>query len=174
MTETGLRVSELLGLYDTDFRGDAFRVCRQLDRQRDDWSVAPLKTLASNREVKVSKTAAAALERWRVIRQIDREKIGGYWNDTGLTFTAANGQPLFERNLQRTLDLILGAAGLRHYSLHDLRRTFGTSLANKKTPIHVVGALMGHADIKTTLGHYNTAFDEDKSAAVELVSDFQI
>ena len=174
LTETGLRVSELLGLYDSDITGLSCIVSRQLERTGDDWSVTTLKTLAANRDVKISYNARAALNRWLRTREKDRSTVGRYWQNHGFIFTAGNGEPLFERNLQRTLNSILKASGLRHYSLHDLRRTFGTSLANKKTPIHVVGALMGHADVKTTLKHYNTAFDEDKSAAVEFVSDFKI
>lgn len=174
MTETGLRVGELLGLYDSDIFGLSCMVSRQLERVGDGWSVAPLKTLSANRDVKISYNARVAMNRWLRTREKERSKVGRYWQDHGFIFTAGNGEPLSERGLQRTLNSILKAAGLRHYSLHDLRRTFGTSLANKKTPIHVVGALMGHADVKTTLKHYNQAFDEDKTAAVENVSDFQL
>lgn len=175
LTETGLRVSELLGLKDVDFDEKVFRVARKLERSTgESWSVQPLKTKSSTRVVPMSETAKAALVVWRGVQRREREKLGEYWREHGFAFTAANGEPLFDRNLQRTLDSILSAANLGHYSLHDLRRTFGTTLANAGTPIHVVGSLMGHADIKTTLNHYNTTFAEDKAKAVNSISDFQI
>lgn len=173
LTETGLRISELLGLCDGDFSDGSFRVARQLERMTgEDWALSPLKTPASKRTIPMSRAAKSALQEWRRIQAEDRERVGEHYVDHSFTFTAGNGEPLAPRNIQRALTAVLKAAKIRHYSLHDLRRTFGTTLANKKTPIHVLSALMGHSDIKTTLKYYNATFAEDMAAAVESVSDF--
>ena len=41
-------------------------------------------------------------------------------------------------------------------TIHDLRRTFITRLIRAGVPLPTVQKLAGHADIKTTLTHYNT------------------
>ena len=173
LVSTGLSISELLGLKDTDFDAEGFQVSRKLERETGEaWSLKPLKALSRNRRVPLSDLSKKALEEWRKIQAEDVKRAGQYWRNHGFTFTAGNGEPLFDRNVQRSLTAILTAAKLGHYGLHDLRRTFGTTLANDGVPIHVTASLMGHSDIKTTLKHYNNAFDEDKSKAVNSISKF--
>jgi len=57
----------------------------------------------------------------------------------------------------------LEAAGLsRSFSFHDLRHTFGTTMARRGVPVGTIQAWMGHADLATTqlYMHYAPA-DED-------------
>jgi integrase len=160
-----LRISEALGLADDD-AGDALNVRRNLEFNGDAWGFAPLKTRRSARVIPISDQAAEALRKWREVRRSDVLRAGGDYNANGLLFAARNGEPLHPRNVQRAFDAILSAAGLRHYGLHALRRAFGSTLAAQNVPIHVVAALMGHTDIKTTLTFYATPFAEDSAKAV--------
>lgn len=50
--------------------------------------------------------------------------------------------------------------------LHDLRRTFATTLHNNGVDIAVISRLLGHADISTTMKHYAFTLDESKKEAV--------
>lgn len=162
---TGLRISEALGLADDDVT-DSVRVRRNLEYDGDVWRFAPLKTRKSARVVPLSDQAREILAQWRGVRRSDQERAAGDWRANGLLFTTRNGEPLQPRNVQRTFDAILSAAGLQHYGLHALRRAFGSTLAAQGVPIHVVAALMGHSDIKTTLNFYTTPFAEDSAKAI--------
>jgi integrase len=45
----------------------------------------------------------------------------------------------------------LAAASLpRHFSFHDLRHTFGTTMARAGAPVGTIQEWMGHADLATT------------------------
>jgi integrase len=46
------------------------------------------------------------------------------------------------------------AVGIPGLTLHDLRRTFGTRCAEAGIPPAHLRDIMGHSDLKTTLGHY--------------------
>jgi integrase len=60
------------------------------------------------------------------------------------------------------------AAGILDLHFHDLRHTFGTRAADAGVPIGAVAAVMGHADIHTTV-RYAQATDECKRRAVEAI-----
>lgn len=155
---SGLRISEALGLKWDDLEPGwrAMAVERRLEWLKGGaWRLAPLKTRKSRRRVPVSPLALQALH---------LAPGGGEF-----VFCGAQGRPLWPRNIQRSLDAALERAGLPHYSLHDLRRTFATTLARSGTPVHLVQAVMGHESVATTLGHYTSPFEEDVEAAVSQI-----
>lgn len=53
---------------------------------------------------------------------------------------------------------------------HSLRHTFGTELANKGTPVHLIRELMGHQSIETTLRYMHTNRDQKRAAIRSLAS----
>ena len=55
------------------------------------------------------------------------------------------------------------------YSFHDLRRTFGTNLANRGVSPKVLQKLMGHAKLETTMKYYVNADMDEKRKAVDLL-----
>lgn len=55
-----------------------------------------------------------------------------------------------------------------HCTLHGLRHTFATILANSETPLRVLQDLMGHKDIQSTM-IYISARNESKEKAVEKI-----
>lgn len=59
---------------------------------------------------------------------------------------------------------------LRKPGLHCLRRTFATRLHSKGAPLATVQALLGHADIQTTM-RYVAALPEDAKAAIEALNE---
>lgn len=61
-------------------------------------------------------------------------------------------------------------AEVPHVSLHDCRRTCATRLIRADVPLPTVQKMMGHADIKTTLEHYNWVSDDDMREALNKVA----
>jgi hypothetical protein len=63
-------------------------------------------------------------------------------------------------NTPRRFKTLCRRAGVREFTIHDLRRSCITNWA-RKLPIHVVQQLAGHADINTTRKYYLSVQDED-------------
>lgn len=54
-------------------------------------------------------------------------------------------------------------AGIKHATIHDIRRSFCTSMIERGVPLPIVSAAMGHRSMSTTQRHY--AFASDKAVA---------
>ena len=52
-------------------------------------------------------------------------------------------------------------------SVHCLRKSYGTNVANLGTPVHTLKELMGHSNIQTTMEFYLKSTDANKLKAVE-------
>lgn len=160
---TGLRISEALGAKWEDLNNDqtALRVERRLEwLPNGKWRYGLLKTKKSRRLVPVSPLAGEVL----------KTLVETAANRQGLLFFGSTGNPLWPRNVQRALDAALRRAKLPHVSLHDLRRSFASTLAASGTPVHVLQALLGHESVTTTLNHYANHFQEDLELAVKGLS----
>jgi integrase len=60
--------------------------------------------------------------------------------------------------------------GKAKYSLHDLRRTFATKLANNGISPKVLKELMGHTKLETTMGYYVNAGLSEKRKAIQQIT----
>lgn len=180
LLSTGLRIGEALATSPVDLNLGAkprptVRVERNLDRSEGWWQIAPTKSRKARRTVPLSEDAVKAIEAQKRLLGADMAAIGEDYRNQGFLFAAATGEPLSERNVQRSLNSILGAIDERepnpllklgHYSLHELRHTFASVLANRGVPIHVLQALMGHENSATTSKYYLHAFADDLASAV--------
>ena len=70
-------------------------------------------------------------------------------------------------NLLRKFRTRRRQAGVKKYTLHDLRRSAVTNWASR-LPIHVVQKLAGHSDIKTTQTYYLFVRKEDIARAQQV------
>jgi integrase len=75
------------------------------------------------------------------------------------------GEPLCGMMLYRHFKADLKRAGLPEIRFHDLRHSFGTQAA-KRFPIHEVQAMMGHANIATTMRYLHYVEDPRASATL--------
>ncbi len=75
------------------------------------------------------------------------------------------GEPLCGMMIYRHFKADLKRAGLPEIRLHDLRHSFGTQAA-KRFPIHEVQAMMGHANIATTMRYLHYVEDARASATL--------
>ena len=81
--------------------------------------------------------------------------LGKWWQgDDDLVFRAEGGAPLFPSTVSSLMRKLVGAAGLPHARLHDLRHLHATTLLLAGVPVHVVAARLGHADPSITLKVY--------------------
>jgi integrase len=139
---TGLRESELCAerWRDVDFPASAIRVQRS-------WVLGEMgspKSRRSLRSVPMADPVAGALERYY--------QATGEPDGDALVFAGPNGEPLDKSSILRRFRRALKAAGLDEtHRFHDLRHTFGTTMAAAGVPLRTLQEWMGHRDIQTTM-----------------------
>jgi integrase/recombinase XerC len=131
----GLRISELVGLNDSDLdlRGEIVRVRGKGRRER----LAPL-----------GSHAVRAIRRWLNVRKIHPCLVS---NPDRPLFVNRFGQRLTTRSVARMLEKYLKQTGLdQRTTPHSLRHSFATHLLNAGADIRSVQELLGHKSLVTT------------------------
>ena len=85
-------------------------------------------------------------------------------------FTSEGGG-LIPQSVNQRFTRLLKTAGLPHFRVHDLRHTFGTTLAADGVDVVTIQKLMGHSDIKTTMRYLHAAPDRMQWAVENLQLD---
>ncbi|SFS22254.1 site-specific integrase [Yoonia litorea] len=70
-------------------------------------------------------------------------------------------------DLQKPWRRIRDRAGLRNVRIHDLRHTYASNAVSSGMPIQMVGRLLGHSQIQTTMRYAHLADDPVRKAAEE-------
>lgn len=147
---TGMRMSELLGLRWGDISEDVIHVRRQY--YRGSWCPP-----------KGNKTRLIPVHN-RIKEILDH---AGEPDD--LIFSTANGNPLDQKNINRSLDRFYKRNNIPHKKFHAYRATFITNLCRKGVPIQTVSKLAGHENINVTAKYYaSVQLDEMEQAVKKL------
>lgn len=178
LLNTGLRVSELCGLTETDidFENGAIRVDHQLLRNKDGYYVEKPKTDNGIREIPMTPAAREALG--RVVRNRRESKpatIDGY---SGFLFLKQNGRPktatcydAMFRGLVKKYNKTHEKPLPKSMTPHTMRHTFCTNWANAGMTPKVLQYIMGHASITMTLNYYaHATFDSARAEMARLIA----
>ena len=172
---TGLRISELCGLTesDIDFENRVIRVDHQLLKSRQfGYYIEKTKTKTGIREIPINDRIISAFHRVLNNRpEIKIAEIDGYKN---FIFITTNGTPktresyidLFSRivaKYKQTQRIPLP----QKMTAHTLRHTFCTKLANAGMNPKALQYLMGHSTINMTLNYYAHVTFESAKAEME-------
>lgn len=168
---TGLRIAECLGVKHTDIEersGQYFlNVRQQLLSESGKAVLRPLKTQNSKRIIPLTSLMMEVVNRQKIVQTRLAAK-----GDLNLLFTTTAGTPVDVNNLRRWIREQLPKFGLNVITPHDLRRGFVSVLVAANADIKTVSALLGHADISTTLNIYaqaNTKRKEEVMDQMELL-----
>ena len=172
---TGMRRGELLGLRWTDIELDGtarLRVGRQLQRMRDGSGLQFVTPKGGKgRTIRLPIRTVEALKAHRARQAEEKLKAGSLYEDGGLVFATEVGTPLEPSNIdRRSFKPLLEKAGLPDMRFHDLRHTCATVLLSEGVNAKFVQELLGHADIKLTLGtysHFLPSMGDQTAAAME-------
>ncbi len=165
---TGLRIGEALGLLRTkvDLSRGVCHVHAQLVMQHEgEWDLLKPKG-KKYRTIVLEPDAIKAIRQHLAMVRRERPPIEDY-EDNGLIFASLRGTPGYRGNVQRQLDVLLEELELDHASLHDLRRTCLTNLANRGMAMHQLQAYAGHSLITTTAKYYLQVSLEAQRAELE-------
>jgi len=147
LAETGLRISEALGLDWSDFKlGE--RPTVWVRRQFYRGEMRRTKTSTGRRELPISAGAA----RWvRASRPSPAE---------GPVFATRTGKRLSDRNVRRALDAVTEPLGLGWVTPHVFRHTCASRLLSEGRSIRQVAGWLGHTDPAFTLRTYVHLMDD--------------
>jgi integrase len=171
---TGLRRGELLGLKWTDVDLDAGTLTVRHSLDVDGTFKAP-KNRGARRTLKVTHRALDALKAHKVRQNAERLQAGPRWRDNNLIFPNTVGKPMNAGNLyRREFQPLLERADLAEegFTIHSLRHTFATTLAEKGVHPSTAQKMLGHSDIRMTLAIYTHATDDMQDATAALESAF--
>ena len=180
LLETGLRISEFIGLTinDLDFENQLIHVRRQLlydssggrykiESQNE---VSGTKTPNGFRSVPMSAKAEYALKGMIAARKTPKTEfsVDGV---SGFIFLGRTGKPKFRVSVDKSFRKIINAYNSTHemklpqITPHDLRHTYCTNLVKMGMSPKSAQYLMGHKDVRMTMGvyahvHAQSAVDE--------------
>jgi integrase len=165
---TGLRQSELIGLFWTDLDWDARKL--HIQRQYYRGRITELKRKSSRRPIVLGEVAIQKLRERQEIQA--RERAHGSWEEQGFIFTSRNGQPASREVLRRTFARLAEEAGLPKIRFHDLRHTAATLMLKEGIHPKVVSERLGHSNIGMTLNTYShvlPSLQEDVAARFDVL-----
>ena len=192
---TGCRVGEVIGLRweDLDYEKRLIHINhavtyypRQTDTYKCDFAVSLPKTKAGIRTVPMMDEVYEAFKQeyeWQKETGFNCTILDGM---SGFIFCNRLGRLHNPQNLNRAIkrirenynaEEILNAKKekrkpiiIPHFSCHHLRHTFCTRFCENETNIKVIQAVMGHANIETTMDIYAEVTDMKKTEAIENLS----
>src|SRR5215203_2070891 len=170
---TGLRRGELLGLKWTDVDLAAGTLTVRRSQDVDGTFKAP-KNQAAKRTLKLTPRALGSLTAHKVGQNAERLQAGSRWKDHDLVFPNTVGKPMNAGNLyRREFQPLLKRAGLADegFTIHSLRHTFATTLAEKGVHPSTAMKMIGHSDIRMTLAIYTHATDGMQDAATDALEE---
>lgn len=143
--ETGIRLSELVGLNDADV--DFGRMVIKVTGKRNKQRIVP-----------IGQGLADSLRRYMEIRDRELSPLGPLFvTDKGLRVYPHWVYRLVRKNLSQVVTL-------KKRSPHVLRHTFATAMLNNNAELEAVKELMGHESVSTTQIYTHTTFEELKKA----------
>jgi integrase len=162
MATAGLRIGEAVGLQvgDLDATGRQLHVRRSVRRA----FIGSPKN-GRGRVVDLPASTVTVLERLRQTRQAEAAYQGGEarWFFPG----EAPNMPVTPEHVQRALQKVLRAAGLRRIHPHVLRHSYATLAIQAGVPLLTVSRQLGHQTIAVTADIYTHAVPGSNRAAAE-------
>lgn len=120
----------------------------------------PTKTAAGRRVLPIVPLVRSALLARQAAQRAQQAEAGDAWLDTGYVFTTSSGRPVEPRNLARSFERIVHAAGLPAITFHDLRRSSATLMKDLGIPARDAQVILGHSHVSVTLGIYSEVLDD--------------
>ena len=154
---TGVRLGELMGLewQDIDFKNGIISINRSSQYLSDMGVFTKVpKTESSIREIAIPEFIISLLEEYKLWYEEQKSIYNELWNDSNRLFVQADGKPMHPSTISKWFVRYVGQIGLPVINFHGLRHTNASLLVAQNVDIAVISAILGHAQISTTLDFY--------------------
>ncbi|WP_425756635.1 tyrosine-type recombinase/integrase [Ihubacter sp. rT4E-8] len=166
----GVRINECYGIMwsNIDFEEGTIRIERQMQYQEGVIKLVSLKTRNAKRTIYMAKPLQEYLEKLYFQKEEWEEELADQRQQNQIFIEDANGKLVSCLELVNTLpngkrqsinsmkyhaNKVKEKLGI-HFKYHYLRHTYGTALADKNTPPHILCNQMGHGNINVTQQYY--------------------
>jgi integrase len=119
------------------------------------------------RTITLPETLVAILKQHREVQAEEREIMGRAYKDSDLVFALADGSALCPWNFGRAVEDLIKRAKVPRITLHGLRDTHASLLAQAGVPIEVISKRLGHSDIAVTAKRYLDVYQERDAKAAK-------
>jgi integrase len=110
--------------------------------------------MKGRRTIGLDAATVAVIRAHKARQAAERLASGPAWTDTGLVFTAEDGQGLHPNAVNNAFGRILRGAGLPRIRFHDLRHSYATAALEAGEDLKVVSARLGHSGYSITADLY--------------------
>ena len=153
-----MREGELLGLtWDcVDFAHRTILVKQQLQREHKtggEYHLLPTKN-GKKRVVPMAPSVARLFELQKARQDFDRERMGSYWEETGMVFTNPWGGFLSRQTVYCCFKRVVEKIGAPHARFHDLRHSYAVICIESGVDIKTLQENLGHATAAFTMDVY--------------------
>lgn len=170
----GMRREEVVALKWDSIRDGKINIENTITHTKTIIEKERTKNSASNRKYPIPSEIARRLEIIKERQQNNKIVYGDTYIDSGYIFTHENGRGYRPDYVTKSFKkLVLATDGLDdRLTLHSLRKSCVSILANNNTPIKFAQEWVGHSDIKTTAKYYwKTDAEKNKEATAKALTD---
>jgi integrase len=169
LATTGIRRGEAAGLTWEDVNLEAAELTIRRARVVVDYQVVESgpKTEKGRRTIALDPGTVATLRRYRAAQAEERLSWGPAYEDTGLVFTREDGSGLHPERITQGFARLVKRSGLPTLTVHGVRHSYATALADAGVPIDVISKRLGHSGISITADLYRHRTDQSDRAAAE-------
>ncbi|MGH2507600.1 MAG: tyrosine-type recombinase/integrase [Ktedonobacteraceae bacterium] len=128
-----------------------------------------VKTRAGRRKVRLPQFVLDLIGKQKEYLEYLRVKAGTKWQEHDLVFTNLTGGYMDEASIRKPFKRLLKKLGLPDMRIHDLRHSAATLLLASGVSPKVVQELLGHSDIKVTLGIYGHVIPGMQEKVIEVM-----
>lgn len=180
---TSARRGEVLSLrwQDIDMDSDTVDINKSTARtKKSKQHIKETKSETSDRLVSIPDMMIPFLQKLKQEQENIRQVMGDEWNPEGYLFTQANGKQMDIGTPNKTMRELIRRYNdtctdekdkLPEINLHGLRHTGATLLISENTDIKTVQAVLGHADISTTMNIYAHSLQSKQQKAASVLGD---
>jgi integrase len=174
---SGLREGETLALEhaDIDMIAGAITVKKTVDFLTVDGVYTPVvsspKTKNSNRTVPIM-GALKPLLAAHIRREKEKHlKAGVKFAENSILFSSATCNYLDGSNLRKRFKRLLNKLNIEETTIHALRHSFCTLLAEQGVPLKTASMILGHSDISITARFYTHVDESEKKRGIEKLAE---
>ena len=141
--QTGMRLSELTNLKDSDINSDSINVLGKRNKER---------------LIPISLEFSKLIEQYKMFKNNEFEKVNEY------LIVSDSGNKVYEKFVYRKVNYYIGiVSSIDKKSPHILRHTFATHMLNNGADLNAIKEILGHENLSATQVYTHNSFEKLKN-----------